>query len=150
MRKNLLIIVFCALMATAFTLGVKAQSSNNITIKLSRDFGYSSIGTNEIQGLFSITSSASMELNSVIYYIDNDVLGEVLSKPYKFQFTTDDFLEGQHIIFGEGKSEAGEVLRSQQITVTFISAAASRESMLKLIIPILGFTLLVSILAVLR
>ncbi|MFC2063640.1 hypothetical protein ACFLXB_00900 [Chloroflexota bacterium] len=147
MKKKLLAIIFCALISIVFAINVNAQK-NGITIKFSRDFGYSSIGTNEIQGLFSITSSSSEKLESIIYYIDDDILGEVLTEPYKFQFTTDDYSVGQHTIFAEGKTSVGDILRSQEITVTFVSADASRAATIKLIIPILAVTLLISILAV--
>ena len=146
MKKKLAVIIICAMITFASVMSVSAQSSD-ITIKFSRDFGYSSIGTNEIQGLFSITASSVSEIESVVYYIDDEILGEVFSEPYKFQFNTDDYPEGQHKIFAKGKSETGEILRSQEIATTFISSEASRAGTIKLIVPILGLTLLVSILA---
>ena len=146
MKKILSVIIVCAMVTITSVLSVSAQTSD-IIIKFSRDFGYSSIGTNEIQGLFSISVSSVSKIKSVVYYIDDEILGEVLSEPYKFQFSTDVYPEGQHKIYAQVESETGEILRSQEIATTFISAEASRAGTIKLIVPILGLTLLVSILA---
>ena len=146
MKKYFVVIIILILVLPFLYLSVEAQS-NVLSIDFSRDFGYAAIGSNTIQGLFSITASSTINLKKVSYYLDNVLLGEATSKPYKIQFNTDSFSEGQHSIHAEGETFSGEIIRSEIVTFVFISAEASRKETLKIIGPLLGLVLVVTLLS---
>jgi hypothetical protein len=148
MKKGLSTFLISFLILFSLVIKVQAQA-NELTIKFSRDFGYSAIGSNRIQGLFSISASSTQKLEKVTYFLDNEKLGEVNEEPYKLQFNTDDFRVGQHSIYAEGIAVSGEIIKSKEVTFTFISSKESRSETLKLIGPILGLALVVALLSAL-
>ena len=80
MKRLFTVFIAIVLICFSFVNFAYAQT-NDLIIKFSRDFGYSGIGSNEIQGLFSITASSSYELSKVTYFIDGNVMGEAAIEP---------------------------------------------------------------------
>ena len=148
MKRLFTVFIAIVLICFSFVNFAYAQT-NDLIIKFSRDFGYSGIGSNEIQGLFSITASSSYDLSKVTYFIDGIVMGEAAIKPYKFQFNTDDFSVGEHSIYAESETNTGEKIKSQTVKYTFISAEDSKGATMKIIVPLLGLVLLIAILSAL-
>jgi hypothetical protein len=82
------------------------------TLRLSRTFGYSS-GTGDIQGTFTIGVSGPENLTRVIFYIDDEVMGEVVESPFVLRFRTGDYTLGVHTLKAVGYTSAGAELQSK-------------------------------------
>lgn len=124
------------------------QSEEDLTLKLSRDFGYSS-GTGRIQGTFSMHVTGPEDLSSVEFLIDGKVIGESNTVPYRYQFNTDSYEQGVHTISVRGRSVDGEILNSNEIRVEFVSPQEVPQQVLKIILPIFGLVFLISIVTIL-
>jgi hypothetical protein len=123
-----------------------AQKTNELTLSLSRDFG-AGFGTS-IQGRFSFRVDGPDNLASVSFYIDDQLVGEDSSAPFRLQFETDTYALGTHTLYAIGYTTDGQELESNQITRNFISSSSSNRTALLIVVPILvlslGGTLLAS------
>jgi hypothetical protein len=131
-----MLLVFQLLISQA----VYAQSNDDFSISLNRDFGYGGFG-NDIQGLFTIEVHTGLNLDKVQFVIDESIIGEVTDAPYKFQFQTGNFSLGVHNIFAVGILSTGAEVSSNVIVAEFVSPEQGWQSALKIIVPIFGLIL---------
>ena len=106
-----------------------------LLIRLKRDWGYSS-GTGKVQGTFTIRSSGPDDLSRVVFYLDDQILGEVNEPPYNLQFKTDDYPLGVHQIHAAGYTDTGAKLSSNVIQVEFVTAGEGMDFVKNIILPI--------------
>lgn len=81
------------------------NSNQELQLRLKRNFGYSS-GTGSIQGSFTLTASAPMELSRVVFYIDGQVMAEIAQPPYQVRFNTGEYSLGEHLLEAIGTTNA--------------------------------------------
>lgn len=144
-------LVWIALLTLLFSLSgwraAEAQQSEELRLSLSRDWGYG--GAGEIQGLFSMRVQGPADLVRVVFWIDDQSIGEDTQAPFRLQFTTDDYPPGVHTLSATGYTAQGRELRSNQITLEFVSAEKARQVMWRLLGPTLGLVVIVILAAVL-
>ena len=114
-----------------------------LQIRLNRDWGFSS-GTGKVQGTFSIRTSGAEDLSRVVFYLDDQVLGEVSEAPYNLRFNTDNYPNGVHQIHAAGFTGSGAELASNVIQVEFVSAEEGWKTVMNIILPI-GAVILIAI-----
>ena len=114
-----------------------------LQIRLRRDWGYSS-GTGKIQGTFSIRSSGPEDLSRVVFYLDDQILGEVSEPPFNLRFKTDDYPLGVHQIHAAGFTDAGAELSSNVIRKEFVPAGEVLGFIKNIILPI-GVIILIAV-----
>ena len=128
---------FCvALFSALFLIGAARAQGPALTLSFARDFGYSS-GGGDIQGLFTITASGPANLTRVVFYIDDEILGEVDQPPFKLQFSTDDYTLGRHQFHAVGTTSDGAGIESQTIDANFVTAQEGLRAGLRIAVPIL-------------
>lgn len=115
----------------------QAQNSNELSLRLSRDFGYAS-GTGSIQGTFSMRVTGPDDLARVEFFIDEEKIGEVSQAPFNLRFTTDNYSLGNHRMVAIGYTEDGAELRSNEIRAEFVSASEGMKAAGSILIPILA------------
>ena len=133
-KKSLLITLLLTLFLFQPAL---AQDTNELKLRLSRDWGYSS-GTGKIQGLFTLRSTGPENLERVVYYIDDQIIGEATESPFKLQFNTDNYPLGVHTIQATGFTSDGREIASNQYRQAFVSAEVGWQSGVKIALPIIG------------
>jgi hypothetical protein len=150
MKKNLLfvlgLILFLFLFHTSLTFAQTEEEQ--LSLRLSRDFGYSS-GTGDIQGTFSMRVSGPDDLVRVVFFIDEQPLGDSTVPPFRLRFSTDDFPTGIHRLAAVGYSSSGKEYRSNEIQAEFVTAQQGWQQALKFILPLLGFIALAVIISLL-
>ncbi len=114
-----------------------------LQIRLRRDWGYSS-GTGKIQGNFSIRSSGPDDLNRLVFFLDEQVLGETDEPPFTFRFKTDDYPLGLHQIQATGFTDTGTELSSNIIKAEFVTAGEGWQFVTNLLVPI-GVIILIAV-----
>jgi len=139
-KKFLFISTIFALICTWFISPAQAQSTNELTLRLSRDFGYSS-GTGKIQGTFSLRASGPDNLERVEFYIDGELMGIDEEPPFKLQFNTGSYPLGVHTLSAIGYTAAGDVLQSNEHRREFVDPAEGWQTVGKIVIPIFGIAL---------
>jgi len=145
MKKLFLGFLVAALISLTAIFAAQAQS-DELSISFSRDFGYSS-GGGDIQGLFSIKVGGPDTLTKVIFYIDDTVMGEDAEAPFKLQFETGSYSLGEHAIYAAGTTSDGKELKTKLVHANFVSASASTQAAMKILIPILGIVVVSVLLA---
>lgn len=143
MRKALLLIVAIALFA--FSTPARAQDTDFV-IGMNRDFGYAGFG-NDIEGLFSLRASGPSDLRRVEFYIGEELIASVDEEPFRVQFTTKDYASGEQNIYALGYLSDGTVLRSNEIRRVFLSPEEARSNTIRLVLPVLGILLGVTLAA---
>jgi len=117
------------------------QQDEQLKISLKRDWGFSS-GTGKIQGTFTIRASGPDDLSRVMFYIDDQLLGEVNDAPFELRFVTDDFPLGPHQLQAAGFTANNRELSSNIVRVEFVSAdegwQAAGDFIIPLVVVILG------------
>jgi DNA-directed RNA polymerase subunit RPC12/RpoP len=116
-----------------------AQEDNSLSLRLSRDFGYSS-GSGQIQGTFSMHVTGPANLARVDFFIDGKQIGEAAKAPFSLQFSTGSYPLGIHKISAVGYTSDGKELHSSEVTAEFVSADQGLKSTGKIAIPILVFS----------
>jgi len=139
-KKLLFISTIFALICTWFISPAQAQSTNELTLRLSRDFGYSS-GTGKIQGTFSLRASGPDNLARVEFYIDGELMGIDEEPPFKLQFNTGSYPLGVHTLSAIGYTAAGDVLQSNEHRREFVDPAEGWQTVGKIVIPIFGIAI---------
>jgi DNA-directed RNA polymerase subunit RPC12/RpoP len=106
-----------------------------LQIRMSRNWGFSS-GTGRIQGTFTIVASGPEDLTQVVFYIDDQIIGEVDESPFDHRFVTDDYPLGSHQISAIGTTASGDELVSNLVQLEFVSADQGWQAAGNIIIPL--------------
>jgi DNA-directed RNA polymerase subunit RPC12/RpoP len=122
------------------TFTVRAQENTQLTLKLSRDFGYSGFG-GDIQGTFTLKASGAENLSRVTFLIDGSTLAEVSQPPFQVQFNTGNYNLGVHTLSAVGRTASGQELQSNAIQANFVTPGEGWSAALKIIIPVLALVL---------
>ena len=123
-----------------------AQADTPIALNLRRNFGYSS-GSGDVQGNFTLKATPNQAVERVVFYLDEQVMGEAASEPYELRFVTDNYPAGVHNLSAKGYTASGQELDSNVIRVKFVTAEASRKSMYTILGITFGAVILVSVIA---
>lgn len=129
--------------------GAQSRVQDTPEIHLSRNFGYSSLGSGDIQGNFTIAYSGPSNVTRVLFMIDGKPMKDVVGKyPYSFKFDTGSYTLGEHTLSAIGYTQEGTELRTRDVHVKFVSAGEGWKSALKIVIPVLGLVLLATLVGV--
>jgi uncharacterized Zn-finger protein len=138
MKKHLLSILISTTIVLLFAVSAaRAQSENELELRLSRDFGYSS-GAGKIQGSFSMKVTGPENLSRVVFFIDEQSIGEDSEAPFRLQFSTDNYPLGLHSMSAVGYIADGGELRSNVIRAQFVPAEEGWQAGLKIAGPLLA------------
>ncbi|MBN2548034.1 MAG: hypothetical protein JXB15_02665 [Anaerolineales bacterium] len=143
--RTVLPILFALLAGLIFILPAAAQEDSQLTLRMSRDFGYAA--GNDIQGTFSLKAAGPEDLSRVVFYLDGETLGEVTQAPFNLRFTTDVHPTGPHTLSATGYTTGGQELHSNEIKVDFVSADEGWQTTMKMMIPVFAILFGVLILA---
>lgn len=119
-----------------------------LSLRLSRDFGYSS-GGGDIQGTFSMKASGPEDLERVVFMIDEEIIGEITEPPFNLRFNTDNYPTGIHRMSAVGYTSSGQELASNAIQAEFVTAQQSQQQTVKFVLPLLGFIAIAVLLSLL-
>jgi DNA-directed RNA polymerase subunit RPC12/RpoP len=145
MKKGFLIITVVCLLLGVITSQARAQSTNQLQLGLTRDFGYGGFG-NDIQGLFTMKiNNPPGNLVRVDFFIDSTSIGEDNQSPFSLQFNTESYPLGSHALSAVGYTSDGQQINSNTIQVQFVSANAGTQTVLKIVVPIIGLVVLMII-----
>jgi hypothetical protein len=133
-RQVSLFISFILILIFLPVFSNQAQGED-LVLRLRRNFGYG--GSGEIQGLFSMIAEGPNTITRVVFYIDEQAIGEDQEAPFQVQFSTDSYPLGMHSLSATGFTEDGDELRSNIIQMEFVSAEAGWKAGLEIVLPIL-------------
>jgi len=114
-----------------------AAQQPELQLNLRRDFGYSS-GSGKIQGTFTMKASGPADLQRVVFYVDEQQIGEATQAPFQVRFVTDNYPLGAHTLSAVGYTASGEEVRSNSIQVQFVTAQEGWQAGLKIAGPLLA------------
>jgi hypothetical protein len=133
--------ILLALLLCLMLVSVVSAQGQGLELSLSRDWGYGGFN-GDIQGTFSMHVKGPDDLVKVQFYIDDLMIGEDTSAPFAYQFLTDNYPTGSHVMKAVGFTSSGAQVESQPISALFISKEASSSSTIKMVGTILGALLL--------
>jgi hypothetical protein len=127
---SILLTIFILVFSQNFNL------QDQLQIRLRKNWGYSS-GTGKIQGTFTIISSGPSGLSRLVFYIDDQVLGEVTEEPFDIQFNTDNYALGPHQLDALGYTKGEKELPSNILQVEFVSSEEGWGAAMNIITPMI-------------
>ncbi|WP_420641871.1 Ig-like domain-containing protein [Candidatus Leptofilum sp.] len=128
-------LIFTVLLSLVVVATAVAQETSSLQLRLNRDFG-TGLGSN-IQGRFSFRVEGPDNLETVSFYIDDQLVGEDSEAPFRLQFETDRYALGTHTLYAIGQTADGQTIESNRLTRNFISGGDSTRIALYIIIPII-------------
>lgn len=138
----LFLLLLCGLLLAAPRPGQAQEDTPQLTVRLGRDFGYSS-GGGDIQGTFSFRASGPDNLESVTFYIDDEAIGTVTQPPFRLQFNTDNYGLGLHTLRATGVTSDGQILESTPFVRNFVTAGEGWQAAGRIVVPLLGGMVLI-------
>jgi hypothetical protein len=92
------ILLFTLMVTAAFSVGAaQVNAEPTISLKLHKDFGYSSFG-NDAQGNWTLQATVSEDTTRVEFYLDNQLQLDDTQTPFGWSYNTDNFPEGLHTL----------------------------------------------------
>lgn len=145
MRKIFLIAAVLILFLSP--ISARAQE-DELSLRLTRDWGYGAGG--QIQGKFSLRVNGPDDVVKVDFIIDGEVVHTATDPLFRYQFHTDDYSPGVHMMTAVGYKTDGTLVYGTEFVRQFLSADEAKSSTMKIIVPILvivGIATLVGALA---
>ena len=134
--------IFVLLLLLALAVPASAQEEPQISLSLNRDFGYSSgfggMGNARMQGTFSLRVKGPADMTRVVFYLDDEILGEDTEEPFRLQFNTSSYPNGVYTMHATGYTASGQELRSNVLQGEFVSAEEGFADVGKILIPLFG------------
>jgi hypothetical protein len=115
---------------------VLAQEEAELRLMLRRNFGYAA--GSDMQGAFTIRASGPEDLQRVVFYIDDEMMGEAAGLPFELRFHTESFSLGPHSLTAVGFTTTGRQVSSNRLQVNFVSADEGFQSGMRIALPLLG------------
>ncbi len=148
MKKLPFIFITVAFLLGLTAAGVAAQTSNQLQLGMSRDFGYGGFG-GDIQGLFTLKiNNPPANLSKVEFFIDTTLIGDDTQAPFNLQFNTDSYALGAHKLSAIGYLADGTQINSNVIQAQFVPASAATGTVLKIILPLVGLLVVIAVVAI--
>ncbi len=134
LRQSLLgLLILAILISPGFA---SAQSEEEtLSLRVVKIIGYR-VG-NKLQGRFNLSVVGPEDLVRVEFYIDDEVLYEDLTEPFKIEFSTGDISPGEHTLSAIGYTKDGSSLSSQVSTYTILTADEAFKGLQDYLIPLL-------------
>lgn len=146
LRKVMLsFILMVFILAIPATAACAQEQEEELSLSLKKSFGYN-IGA-DIEGAFTLKADAPVEVIRVVFYIDGEILAEDTEAPFSTPFNTNNFPPGRHTMTAVGYTSSGKELRSREIGANFLTPEESQQGLVRILIPLLGLTILVVLLA---
>jgi hypothetical protein len=146
-RKVILSILITGIFLLLIPLRILAQQEQELDLRLKRNFGYG--GGDEIQGVFTMQVNTPAELSRVEFYIDDQKIGEDDEIPYSLKFSTDNYSKGLHSLKAIGYTKDGNIINSNVIPITFVSAEEGWKAGFRIVGPMLGIIVAIMLFALL-
>jgi hypothetical protein len=121
------------------TVSVSAQEETQLSLRLNRDFGTALGG--RIQGTFSMRVTGPDELVRVVFFIDDESIGEDNEGPFRMQFRTDSYRPGIHTMRATGYTGSGLELHSNEISRDFMEGGESTQTTIIIVVALLVLVL---------
>lgn len=139
-KKYTLLTFLITLFSLATVVTAFAQGEGELTLRLARDFGYSS-GTGKIQGTFSMKAQGPDNLQRVAFVIDGEIVAEDDTPPFKYQFNTSSYPLGIHELQAIGTTSDGLEIASNVQKREFVSSDEAWKTVGKIAGPIIVIAL---------
>lgn len=111
-----------------------AQESEQLELRLLRTFGFQA-GL-QVQGSFSARVSGPEDLKRVTLYLDGEPIGVDEAAPFRIDFNTGEFSNGEHRLWAQGETNSGKTLSSPERRLIFVSAEQGLGSVSNYLLPI--------------
>jgi len=145
------ILFLTLLLLASIAIPAAAQEAQGLVLRMNRDFGFSS--GSKVQGTFTLKATNApngpADIQRVVFYIDQQVLGEDTQAPFELRFNTDAHPLGEHNLHAVGFTASGAEVRSNEIRVSFVSAEEGWQAGLEIAGPMLGIVFVMIVLSTL-
>ncbi|WP_448334949.1 Ig-like domain-containing protein [Bellilinea sp.] len=130
------------ILSLLLTSPVMAQEGYRLLVD--RNFGFSA--GSQIRGDFTLKISGDQDhLASVTFLLDGEEMATITEAPFRFRFNTGSYPEGVHELSARLTLKDGSTITLSPRRFEFASSQAEKEAIFKIIVPLLGVVLLLSL-----
>lgn len=133
--RNSITIAFLFLVMLCYPVFAQTPEPQVYRLDIDKDFG-SGLGS-DIQGVFTLSIVGPGEVSSVSYFIDGELMKEVVEAPFEYQFNTDQYSFGPHALTAMIKNLAGDSFTTVARNMNFMSPADEATLFNQKILPFL-------------
>lgn len=131
MKKRIILLLTLALVL-ALSYGAVLAQDSPFSLRITRDWGYGN-GT-DINGRMSLSIKGDQaQIQQVTFFIDEGVMANVTTSPFKFQFDTNNYEPGLHRMTAEVKTTNGETFTTNRLVSNFVEKGEANQSMVKIL-----------------
>ncbi|MEW6504128.1 MAG: Ig-like domain-containing protein [Chloroflexota bacterium] len=124
------------------TSPVLAQEGYRLLVD--RNFGFSA--GSQIRGDFTLKISGDQDaIAAVTFLIDGEEMTTITAAPFRYRFNTSSYPEGIHELSARLTLKDGSTVELTPRRFEFASSQAEREAIVKIIVPLLGVVLLLTL-----
>ena len=136
-NRKILFAVMLVITFLSVAVGPVRAQSEGYGLHLVRNFGYG--GGANIRGTFTISLTGDeTQVQKVNFLIDGSSMAMVESAPFKFQFQTDDYGIGTHLLTAEYTLIDGTTALTSSLQYNFVSAEDERSQVTTILLGIGG------------
>jgi hypothetical protein len=144
--SKLIRLFILSFLSLALAAPVFAQDAE-FRVHAQRQFGYGN--GSDVRGNFALTIYGNQEnIQSVTYLLDGKEMGAVSAAPFKFAFNTSDYPDGVHALSAVVSTKDNRKVNAPELRLNFVSSAQESQFMSKILVPLLGGILLVTLIGV--
>lgn len=122
--------------------GWAQEADSGLELSIRKNFGYQA--GSQIQGSFSLEAHGPGEMESVAFFIDEEMIGDVGKAPFEIPFSTSNYPLGEHCITAAAELPGGEILVAKRLCFTFLSADSVKDEVTGFVVPlVLGLAALI-------
>jgi len=136
-KKIQIVILICEILLLFGMTPVVLGQGSDFTVHVERDFGYG--WGSDIQGTFTISLVGDEEVvEEVVFLIDGEVFSIVQEPPFQYQFSTDDFDSGDHMLSAEVQFKDGSQENTPAAEYHFITHEQTQKELTQVLLWIGG------------
>lgn len=109
------------------------EEEERISLRVVKIFGFR-VG-NKLQGRIGLRVEGPEDLVRVEFLMDGEVINEDAEAPYRYEFSSGEFVAGEHAISAVGYTSDGRALSSEVGTYTILTSDQAVEGVQKYMVP---------------
>jgi len=140
--RAIALLVLIGLMARA--VPVWAQEGE-VRLSVSKTWGFA-LGS-QVQGLFTLSVKGAQDIESVTFELDGSEIATVTQPPFTLRFNTDKYPRGWHALSATVRTSGGRTLKSNTVTVEFVSTEQGWQVTQRIMVPLLSLVILIVVIS---
>jgi len=114
--------------------GRAQEADSGLELSIKKNFGYQA--GSRIQGSFMLEAHGPIDLESVTFLLDEELMGDVGQTPFVIAFSTSRYPLGEHCFTAVAELTGDESIAAERLCLTFLSADSVKSEITGYVLPL--------------